>query len=163
MTGSTPPASSTSDRRSRRIVAVIAIGLAVAAFAYLAMGDLGENLVYYYSPSEILAQENVVGAAVRLGGLVAADSVVTGADGLDLEFVVTDGEAAVPVVARTVPPAMFREGIGVVLEGNLRADGVFETNRLMVKHDNEYRAPEDGKEKSMEELLKTMQFDTSNT
>ena len=153
----------TSNRRSRRLAAIVAIVLAGAAFAYLALGDLGENLVYYYSPSEILAQDNVVGAAVRLGGLVAADSVITGADGLDLEFMVTDGDSTVPVVARTVPPAMFREGIGVVLEGNLRADGVFETNRLMVKHDNEYRAPEDGKDKSMDELLKTMQFDTSNT
>lgn len=163
MTDSTPSESTSSDRRSRRLVAVLAIGLAAAAFAYLAMGDLGDNLVYYYSPSEILAQDDVVGAAVRLGGLVAADSVVTGSDGLDLEFMVTDGDSTVPVVARTVPPAMFREGIGVVLEGSLRADGVFETNRLMVKHDNEYRAPEDGKTKSMDDLLKTMQFDTSNT
>lgn len=163
MTGSNPSESTSSDRRSRRMVALLALGLAVAAFAYLAMGDLGDNLVYYYSPSEILAQDNVVGAAVRLGGLVAADSVVTGDDGLELEFMVTDGDATVPVVARTVPPAMFREGIGVVLEGSLRTDGVFETSRLMVKHDNEYRAPEEGKTKSMEDLLKTMQFDTSNT
>ncbi len=158
------PAAPPRGQFQRRALAVSALVIAVGAFAFLALGDLGDNLVYYYSPSELVANRvKATGASVRLGGLVADGSVVTSTESLDLRFEVTDGEATIPVEAHAVPPAMFREGIGVVVEGTLRRDGVFETSRLMIKHDNEYRAPEEGKEKSMDELLKTMQFDTSNT
>ena len=153
--------------RSRKALAIAALVVAAGAFGFLALGDIGENLVYYYSPSELMAnQTKATGASIRLGGLVADNSVVENqADGNQhfLTFSVTDGEITIPVEARAVPPAMFREGIGVVVEGTLRKDGVFETRRLMVKHDNEYRAPEEGEEKSMDRLLETMQFDPSDT
>lgn len=172
----TPDSDHGRTNRSRKMLAVAALVVAAATFGLLAVGDIGENLVYYYSPTELMAKrDQALGASVRLGGLVAAESIDQGstvalADGqarqgdqLSLRFSVTDGETVVPVVASAVPPAMFREGIGVVVEGELREDGVFETRRLMVKHDNEYKAPEDGEEKSMKRLLETMQFDTQDT
>ncbi|HVS15024.1 MAG TPA: cytochrome c maturation protein CcmE [Thermoanaerobaculia bacterium] len=150
--------------RNRRLLALGAVVLAGGAFAYLATGDLGENLVFYWSPTELVeAGAKAETAAIRLGGLVVADSIVYGEDGLTLDFEVTDGKTTVPVSAQTVPPAMFRAGIGVVLEGNMQADGRFHTTRLMVKHDNEYRAPHEVDERSMEELVKSLQFDRTDT
>jgi cytochrome c-type biogenesis protein CcmE len=150
----------TPERRRRRLLTVGTLAAAAAVVAFLAFGGIGENLVYYWSPSELLGAGSAArGATVRLGGLVAPGSLVREADGLTLHFAVTDGRRSVPVTARAVPPAMFREGIGVVVEGSLAADGEFQTQRLMVKHDNEYRAPGEGEEPDMEELVKTMRLE----
>lgn len=148
----------------RKAVLALAIAAIAAILVFLAVGGIGENLVYYWSPSQLVsAGAEAYGATVRLGGLVAPGSVVRGPDGLELDFAVTDGEAEVPVHARTVPPAMFREGIGVVVEGRLAANGVFETERLMVKHDNQYQPPAEGEERSLEELVETLQFEAGDT
>lgn len=150
--------------RSRRLLAAGALVIAGGAFALIAFGNLGNDLVYYWSPSELReAGERAHGASIRLGGLVQEGTLVRGSDGLTLDFVVTDGDVSIPVHARAVPPAMFREGIGVVLEGTLSADGSFETRRLMVKHGNEYRAPDAADERSLEELMKTMQVGGADT
>ncbi len=159
MTTDTKPADNAS--RNRRILALVAVAFALAAFVFLAMGGIGENLVYYWSPSELKeAGTRAQGASVRLGGLVAPGTIRRGDDGLALSFAVTDGKEIVPVVASTVPPAMFREGIGVVVEGSLAADGNFHTERLMVKHDNEYRAPSEEDQRSIEELVKSLQVES---
>lgn len=150
------------DRRRRRVVTVVAIAVVLGVLAFLAFGGLGENLVYYWSPSELVASgDQALGATVRLGGLVAPGSVERSADGLTLKFAVTDGKAEVPISTKSVPPAMFREGIGVVVEGSLRENGEFETQRLLVKHDNEYRAPGDDEELDVEKLMESMQFELS--
>ncbi len=149
-----------SERRRRRLLTLAALAVAAGALAFLAFGGIGESLVYYWSPSELLAAGGrAEDATVRLGGLVVPGSLEREGDGLTLRFAVTDGSSTVPVVARTVPPAMFREGIGVVVEGRLGADGNFATERLMVKHDNEYRAPGAGEEPDMEALVETMRFE----
>lgn len=148
----------TDERSRRRLWVVGSLAIAAAAIAYLAFGGLGENLVYYWTPTELEAERgNAVGATVRLGGQVAAGTVVRETDGLTLHFGVTDGTTTVPVTAKTVPPAMFREGIGVVLEGSVAADGSFETRRLMVKHDNEYQAPEEGSAPDLERLVESLE------
>ena len=148
----------------RKAIFALAIAAIAAVLIYLAVGGIGENLVYYWSPSELVsAGDEAYGATVRLGGLVAPGSVVRGADGLELEFSVTDGTEQVAVHARAVPPAMFREGIGVVVEGRLSRNGVFETKRLMVKHDNQYQPPSEGDDRSMEELAKTMKLEANDT
>lgn len=154
-----------SDNSSRRkAILALAVAAIAAIMIYLAVGGIGENLVYYWSPSELVsAGDKAYGATVRLGGLVAPGSVSRGADGLELEFAVTDGEALVPVHARAVPPAMFREGIGVVVEGSLEKDGIFETKRLMVKHDNQYQPPGEGDDRSLEELVQTMKLEADGT
>ena len=125
----------------------IAAGLAVilGGFAYLAWGGLGENLVYFLTPTELSERGNTaVDAPVRLGGMVAPGSVTWNADALDLRFRLTDGTKEYDVKASGAPPQMFREGIGVIVEGRLQPDGDFRATSLMVKHSNEYRAPAEG-------------------
>ena len=157
----TTPTSETPDRGNRRLLLLAAAGVVAIALSVLAFGDVGENLVYYWSPTELHeAGPDAVGASIRLGGLVEQDSVSRSEDGLTLEFTVTDGTSQIDVRTTAVPPAMFREGIGVVLEGTLREDGQFATSRLMVKHDNEYQAPDVDDQRGMEELIESMQFDT---
>ena len=152
------------ERKRRRLLAVVTLLIAAGVMAYLAFGGIGENLVYYWSPTELReAGQRAYGASVRLGGLVEPGSIVRQEDGLTMRFAVTDGTSSVPVVAKTVPPAMFRENIGVVVEGTLERDGHFETQRLMVKHDNEYRAPEDFEAEDMKDLMKSLQFEETGT
>jgi len=149
----------TGETRQRRMWTVAGIALVTVVLSILAFSSIGQSLVYYWSPTELLAAgDKAVGASIRLGGLVAPGSVIRGADGLTLDFAVTDGQSTVPVRAQAVPPAMFREGIGVVVEGTLDSDGPFETQRLMVKHDNEYKAPAEGEAVDMQDLMETMQF-----
>lgn len=128
--------------KSQRIFAIGAIVVTIGGIAWIALGNLGENLVYYWTPTELHQNaDRAVGATVRLGGMVKAGSIV---QGTPLTFDVTDGTDTVRVSTTEIPPAMFREGIGVVVEGTVVADGSFQSKRLMVKHDNEYRAPKDG-------------------
>lgn len=132
-----------------RLIAVGAILVAGSALAWIAFGNIGENLVYYWKPSEMVAQGNkAYGATVRLGGVVVPGSVVFNTEHTALTFQVADSHkpdsVKVSVKSEQTPPQMFREGIGVVVEGAFSADQVFRTNRLMVNHSNEYRAPTDG-------------------
>ena len=150
------------ERTRRLVLAVAAVAISAAVLAFLAFGGIGENLVYYWSPSELEdAGNEAVGATIRLGGLVEPGTVERSPDGLTLKFAVTDGGSSVPIVTSSVPPAMFREGVGVVVEGTVRRDGSFETNRLLVKHDNQYRAPGEGEEMEVEALMESMQFERS--
>ncbi len=121
-----------------------ALAVAAGAFLFIAVGGIGDNLVYYWGPKELRgAGSKAIGATVRLGGQVAVGSVKRGDGVSDLEFDVTDGAATVHVVSRGVPPQLFRDRIGVVVEGTMTKDGTFESHRLMVSHDNKYRAPGD--------------------
>jgi cytochrome c-type biogenesis protein CcmE len=157
----TPTTSRTPSRGNRRLLLLAAGGAVAIALSVLAFGDVGENLVYYWSPSEVHeAGPEAIGASIRLGGLVEEGSVSRSGDGLTLEFTVTDGTSQIDVRTTAVPPAMFREGIGVVLEGTMGQDGQFATSRLMVKHDNEYQAPDVDDQRGMAELIESMQFDT---
>ncbi len=137
----------TSELRNR-LLALGAILVAGGALAWVAFGSIGENLVYYWKPSELLAQgDKAFGATVRLGGVVVPGSLDT-SNPASLRFSVADshtpGDPSVQVVATETPPQMFREGIGVVVEGHFKEDRHFHSNRLMVNHDNNYRAPTDG-------------------
>jgi cytochrome c-type biogenesis protein CcmE len=140
-----PNAAPASSGRNRWF-AVGALAVAGLAFVVITYGGIGENLVYYWGPSDLKAAgDKAVGATIRLGGLVAEDSVREGASASSLEFDVTDGQNTVHVKAHGVPPQMFREGIGVVVEGTMSRAGYFEGRRLMVSHDNEYRAPDEAR------------------
>lgn len=131
------------------------LAVAAGALTWLAVGDLGENLVYYWSPTEMVAQkEKALTATIRLGGLVEPGSLQP--DGQTLRFRVTDGTTTVPVITSEVPPQMFREDIGVVVEGTVDASGQFTSSRMMVKHDNEYRAPEGGDQPSEVAMFGTL-------
>lgn len=141
----------------RRLFGLLALLVAGSVLAFLSMVDLGENLVYYWSPSDLLARAEAKEALVRLGGQVVPGSLIWDRDKKFASFRVTDGTQEVPVQCHGNPPAMFREGIGVVVEGKLREDGVFHTDRVMVKHNNEYRAPGDGQD--MASTYKTLEVD----
>lgn len=114
----------------------------VGGLAYLLLGGLSSNIVYFLTPGELLAKgAEAVNASVRLGGQVKAGTVKWNAENIDLTFVMTDGEREVTVHSKKAPPQMFRDGQGVVVEGKLASDGRFEATSLMVKHSNEYKPP----------------------
>ena len=145
------------DLKRRRVMIVAALAVIAGVIAFVAYGNIGGNLVYYWSPKEVhAAGPKAIGATIRLGGLVQPGSIERAPTGLDLRFAVTDGDATLPVHASAVPPAMFREGIGVVVEGTMGRDGVFESRRLMVKHDNEYRAPGAEDDRDIRELMRSL-------
>lgn len=147
--------------RGNRWFLVGALAVAGLAFLLITAGGIGSNLVYYWGPSEVMAAgPKAVGATIRLGGLVAPGSVVQG-QGSGLQFDVTDGKQKVRVKSQGVPPQMFRERIGVVVEGTMTKDGYFDCHRLMVSHSNEYRAPDDkegeGEKLDMRKLMRSLQ------
>jgi cytochrome c-type biogenesis protein CcmE len=145
----------TAARRGSRAIAVGALSAVLGAFGYLIYGGIGDNLVYFWSPQELLAKgADAYDKPVRLGGQVVAGSVNWDADRLELRFRVTDGKKEVSVRSKGAPPQMFRDGIGVVVEGRYRRAGEFESHNLMVKHSNEYRAPKPGEQPH--ELYRTL-------
>jgi cytochrome c-type biogenesis protein CcmE len=147
--------SSIGGRGKRRAFVIGGLVAMVAAFGYLIYGGIGDNLVYFLSPKELLAKGTAAyDVPVRLGGQVVPGSVQWNADQLELRFRVTDGTEQVSVRSKGAPPQMFRDGMGVVVEGRYRRGGEFESHNLMVKHSNEYRAPKPGEQPH--ELYKTL-------
>lgn len=145
----------TTSRKGKRIAIAVGLVAILGTFGFLLYGGIGENLVYFLTPQELLAKgDRVYDAPVRLGGQVVPGSVQWNADALDLRFQLTDGSQKVEVHSRGAPPQMFRDGIGVVVEGKYRRSGVFESTSLMVKHSNEYRAPPPGHKP--EEMYKSL-------
>ncbi|MGZ6080731.1 MAG: cytochrome c maturation protein CcmE [Myxococcaceae bacterium] len=132
-----------------RLIAVVALLLAGAGLAVVAFGNIGKNLVFYWTPGEMLAQgSKAYGPTIRLGGVVQPGSLRWDAAHTHLAFRVADSDTAgapsVLVVARETPPQMFRERIGVVVEGTFDKSQTFTSSRLMVNHSNEYRPPKPG-------------------
>lgn len=144
----------------RRIMALGALGLVFGALFWMATSSLSDDLTYFLSPSELSDRgPAMVGATVRLQGMVETGSVDWNPQEQRLAFRLTDGQATIPVIGTGVPPQMFREGIGAVVEGELDNGGVFRTRKVMVKHDNEYRPPEEGERP--EDLYKTLAEEAS--
>ena len=129
----------------KKATVVIASVIVVGAFTYLMLGNIEGDVVYFYTPTELLAKGDAAyDRAVRLGGQVAPGSVQWNAEALDLKFRVREGTNEVLVHSKGAPPQMFRDGMGVVVEGRFRRDGTFESKNLMIKHSEEYRAPKPG-------------------
>ena len=123
------------------------VALAVAALigaALLAMWGLADRAAYFYTPQDIAAGRAPPGRAMRLGGMVERGSIVRQADGLTIAFFVTDGPARVPVRFRGITPALFKEGSGVVAEGQLAPGGQFVADNILAKHDERYMPPQMG-------------------
>ena len=117
----------------------------LAVFGWLLFGGLRENVVFFLTPQELLAKgDDGIGVPVRLGGLVKPGTVKWDAQTLDLRFTVTDGEKDMQVHSTGAPPQMFRDGMGVIVEGRVAQTGVFLASGLMVKHSNEYNPPKPG-------------------
>jgi cytochrome c-type biogenesis protein CcmE len=130
--------------KKKAIGGILAMVVILSGFGYLMYGGIGENLVYFHTPGELLALgSDAYEKPFRLGGQVVPGTVKWNADNLDLRFTLQDEDGVIEVQSRKAPPAMFREGQGVIVEGKLNKAGVFESSNLMVKHSNEYRPPED--------------------
>ncbi len=127
----------------KNIFSAAAILAILAGLGYTLWGGLEQNMVYFVTPTELIAKgAKAVGNPVRLGGVVVPDSV--NFESNRLTFSIKDEHNSIPVETTKTPPQMFQESIGVVVEGSLRADGKFNAERLMVKHGNEYRPPQEG-------------------
>ncbi|MEZ4240270.1 MAG: cytochrome c maturation protein CcmE [Myxococcota bacterium] len=129
------------DAMKKRLFGVGAVTVALAALGVIAYSNLGDSIVYYLSPTQLLEKADAQDAVVRLGGMVVPGSYKWDQDTQVLEFDLSDTEQQVHVVNAGNPPQMFREGIGAVVEGKLQADGTFHSSKVMVKHDNQYQAP----------------------
>jgi cytochrome c-type biogenesis protein CcmE len=126
--------------RQKRI-ALIAGGIsAVGIVAALVLTAFQQNLVFFFTPSQVAAKEAPQGRLFRIGGMVEKGSVKR--DGVEVRFVVTDTAKTIPVVYRGSLPDLFREGKGVVAQGTLGADGVFTAREVLAKHDENYMPPE---------------------
>lgn len=125
--------------RYQRIAIAVAVLVVVGAAAALVLNAFQSNLVFFYSPSQVEAKEAPSGRTFRLGGLVAEGSVVR--QGVLVSFVVTDTAKSVPVRYEGILPDLFKEGKGVVAQGQLQ-DGVFIAREVLAKHDENYMPPE---------------------
>lgn len=132
------------DSTKKRLFGAGAILLALGALGAVSLSNIDDNLAYYWSPTELAAASNAKNATVRLGGMVVAGSYHWDQHAQTVQFDVTDMKTTVHVVNTGNPPQMFREGIGVVVEGRLGDDGVFHSDKLMVSHGNEYSPPKAG-------------------
>jgi cytochrome c-type biogenesis protein CcmE len=115
-----------------------ALGVAVA----LVLNAFQSNLVFFYSPSQVLANEAPRGRPFRIGGLVENGSLKRDPGSLAISFVVTDTVQHVTVAYNGLLPDLFKEGKGVVAQGSLGADGVFRATEVLAKHDENYMPPE---------------------
>ena len=126
--------------RHKRIAA-IGIGIvALGAATALVLKAFEENLVFFFTPTQVAAKEAPQGRTFRIGGMVEKGSVKR--DGVEVRFIVTDTAKSIPVVYRGALPDLFREGKGVVAQGSLGADGVFAAREVLAKHDENYMPPD---------------------
>jgi cytochrome c-type biogenesis protein CcmE len=128
--------------RRKRLVA-IAVGLAALGVATaLVLNAFNSNLVFFFSPTQVAANEAPTGRSFRIGGLVEVNSIQRETKGLTTRFVVTDLVKTIPVTYTGLLPDLFKEGKGVVAQGKLGADGIFRADQVLAKHDENYMPPE---------------------
>ncbi|HEU4510796.1 MAG TPA: cytochrome c maturation protein CcmE [Pyrinomonadaceae bacterium] len=147
-------------RRHKRIT-FIAVGLAGLALAtYLVTNAFRDNLVFFFSPTQVAAKEAPVNRTFRIGGLVEEGTIKRDTDGLTVRFTVTDTAHSIPVVYKGILPDLFKEGRGCVAQGRIGPDGVFQADEVLAKHDENYMPPEAGeaidKAKHAKEASKTV-------
>ena len=124
-------------RKQRRLTLIGLAGLVLAVAAGLVLYALSDRIVFFNSPSDVIANKLPPGSRIRLGGLVETGSVVKQADGR-VAFAVTDGNASIKVAYQGILPDLFREGQGVVTEGVVTAGGGFTADTVLAKHDETY-------------------------
>jgi cytochrome c-type biogenesis protein CcmE len=128
--------------RHKKLI-VIALGVAALGVATaLVLRAFNENLVFFFTPSEVVEHKAPQGRTFRIGGMVEKGSLKREADGVTVRFVVTDTAKSLPVQYKGSLPDLFREGKGVVAQGQLGADGVFQAREVLAKHDENYMPPE---------------------
>jgi cytochrome c-type biogenesis protein CcmE len=139
--------------RNKRLIAILGGLAALGAATALVLTAFEENLVFFFTPSQVAAKEAPQGRLFRIGGMVEKGSIKR--EGVEVRFVVTDTAKTIPVVYRGALPDLFREGKGVVAQGTLGADGVFHAREVLAKHDENYMPPEAAH--AVEKAQKTLQ------
>src|SRR6202023_304231 len=129
-------------KRHKRIVFIVTSLAALGLATWLVLGAFRNNLVFFFSPSQIASKEAPIGRTFRIGGLVENGSLKRDTDGLTIRFTVTDTANTVPVVYKGILPDLFKEGRGCVAQGRVGSDGVFYADQIMAKHDENYMPPE---------------------
>lgn len=128
--------------RSKKLALIGAAVVLVGIGITLALQAFSDNLVFFFSPSQVAANEAPVGRTFRLGGVVEGGSVVREGDGVTVTFRVTDTAKSVTVRYRGILPDLFAENQGVVTQGKLDEKGVFVASEVLAKHDENYMPPE---------------------
>jgi len=126
--------------RHKRAAIVVGVLAAVGVAVGLILNAFNSNLVFFYTPTQVAAKEAPQGKSFRIGGMVQAGSLVR--DGVTVRFLVTDTAKTMPVRYEGVLPDLFKEGKGVVAQGQLGPDGVFVAREVLAKHDENYMPPE---------------------
>lgn len=129
-------------KRQRRIIIVISVIFGMSLAAGLILYALRQNVDLYYTPSQLVALQDLHAHEIRLGGLVVKGSVKKIPDTLKIYFTLTDGHQNIEVRYDGILPALFREGQGIVAQGQLNNFGVFIANQVLAKHDSTYKPPE---------------------
>jgi len=130
-------------KRRNRLLIVLFVVIGAGVSVALILTALNENLNMFYPPDQIVSGEAPVGAQIRAGGMVLDGSVARSQDTLDVSFVLTDYQGSeFGVVYSGILPDLFREGQGVIVQGQLNADGRFRASQVLAKHDENYMPPE---------------------
>jgi cytochrome c-type biogenesis protein CcmE len=128
--------------RHKRVVFIVASLAAIGLAVWLLLAAFKNNLVFFFSPTQIATKEAPVGKTFRIGGLVQNGTLKRDIDGLTIRFTVTDTANTIPVVYKGILPDLFKEGRGCVAQGRVGPDGVFYADQIMAKHDENYMPPE---------------------
>lgn len=132
-------------RRHKRIIFISCSLAALGLATWLVLGAFRNNLVFFFSPTQVAAREAPIGRTFRIGGLVQDGTLKRDPDGLTIRFVVTDTANTIPVAYKGILPDLFKEGRGCVAQGKVGSDGVFYADQIMAKHDENYMPPEAAK------------------
>lgn len=128
--------------RQKRLVFIVAGVAALGVAATLVLFAFQQNMMFFFSPTQVAANEAPVAKAFRLGGLVKEGTVKRASDGLTVSFTVTDNAEEIMVMYTGILPDLFKEGQGVVAQGKLNNQGVFQADEVLAKHDETYMPPE---------------------
>jgi cytochrome c-type biogenesis protein CcmE len=128
--------------KQQRLILGIVATCAIVGAGFIALSALENKAAYFYSPSDVFKSKVVAGRAIRLGGMVAEQSIKREADGVTVHFVVKDETYQISVLFKGITPDLFKEKSGVIAEGSMTADGQFIATNLLAKHDEKYMPPE---------------------
>ncbi|MBY0444579.1 MAG: cytochrome c maturation protein CcmE [Burkholderiales bacterium] len=127
--------------RRKRIFWIVGALITLALVTFFVVNAFRQNLVFFYSPTQVVNGEAPQGRAFRLGGMVVDKSLIRASDGVSIRFTVTDTDKNIPVQFRGLLPDLFKEGKGVVAEGSWE-NGIFTATEVLAKHDENYMPPE---------------------
>ncbi|EIJ43311.1 cytochrome c-type biogenesis protein CcmE [Beggiatoa alba B18LD] len=129
-------------KHKQRFFIVLLVIVGVSATVGLAISAFSENMLYFFTPSEILDGKAPADKTIRIGGMVTTGSLQRSSESLTVKFTVTDTVKTMPVEYTGILPDLFREGQGVVAIGQLNTNGVFQASEVLAKHDEKYMPPE---------------------